>query len=268
MAALIHNPKNSMKSTWRHWFIELLNMHHKVDKFHRWVLIHASIPLFLHQLYISYFGRNPSPLSVFIFYSLAFQLISIHEIHVLRRVGHKVGFFDGDKHARDGVPDAGVSKTVQSLVSIVILRPMMMVFLSYRSDKGPSSLRTHHPTKHPNPLLSGYADLLQEFFDMVGAPLITYGTMKLMGIPFGFYEWWICQQYVAFTEILGHSGLRMLATAVNLWTWLLRYCDVEGVIEDHDLHHRRDCLFHTSLPRVEGHRYNIDYLNPVKIPLL
>lgn len=347
MATPMRNPKDSMKSTWRswdrsqwtfdHWLLHYLNVHHldlneevpvhqKTDKvpyapelqFHRWVLTYSAIPLALHQLYIIYVGY-PSAWLVFIFYSLALEFIAVKETHILRRVGHKIGFFDGDKHARDGVPDVGVGKTAQSLLSVIALRPMLTVLLAYRSDEGPSSIRwgwlifetgmyplvidfwyyifhrsaheiehlwqfhrTHHLTKHPNPLLTAYADRVQEFIDIIGTPLITYCTMKLMGFPMGFYEWWICQQYVVFTEVLGHSGLRMIATAVNPWTWLLRLCDMELVIEDHDLHHRTgwknshnygkqtrvwDRLFNTSIPRIEGHRDNIDYVNTAEIPL-
>lgn len=348
MAAPMRNPKDSMTSTWRswdrskwtapHWILEILGVHHvdldrdvpvhqKTEKvpyapelqFHRWVLVHAALPLIVHQLYIYYFG-HPSALVAYAFYSLALEVSAIHEVRVLRRVGHKIGFFDGDKHARDGVPDVGVAKTVQSVLSVLIIRPMFTVFLAYRANEGPSSIRwgwlvfetgmyplvidfwyyifhrsaheiehlwkfhrTHHLTKHPNPLLTAYADTVQEFIDIIGTPLITYGTLKLMGFPMGFYEWWICQQYVVFTEILGHSGLRMIATAVNPWTWLLRLCDMELVIEDHDLHHRKgwknshnygkqtrvwDRLFNTWIPRVEGHDGNIDYVNTAKIPLL
>ncbi|ODM18559.1 hypothetical protein SI65_06431 [Aspergillus cristatus] len=351
MAPPVRNPKDSMKSTWRlwdrsqwhagHWLIEILNVHHwdldkeipvhqKTDKvpyapepqFHVWVLFYASIPLVLHQLYINYVGHGPSRLLTFFFYMLSLEFIAVHQTHILRRVGHQIGFFDGDKHPRDGVPDVGVGKTAQTLLSVIVLRPMMLAFLSYspRDDQGPllsipwvwlffetgvyavvldfwyylfhrsmhesDSLwrfhRTHHLTKHPNPLLTAYADTVQEFFDLVGVPMMTYGTMKVMGFPMGFYEWWVCQQYIVFTEILGHSGLRMEATAVNPWTWLLRLCDMELVIEDHDLHHRRgwkashnygkqtrvwDQLFRTWVPRVEGHRDNIDYVNTAKIPL-
>ncbi|KAJ5130696.1 uncharacterized protein N7515_006735 [Penicillium bovifimosum] len=347
MAAPMRNPKDSMTSTWRtgdrsawtvgHWLLEFLNVHHveldqevpihqKTDKvpyapelqFHLWIIIHASIPLIIHQLYITIFGPPPTFL-VYIFYSQALEFIAVHETHVLRRMGHTIGFFDGDKHARDGVPDVGVKKTVGSLLAVFILRPMYTVFFAYRRDEGPTSIRwgwlvfetgmyavvldfwyylmhrsahetdllwkfhrTHHLTKHPNPLLTAYADRVQEFFDLVGAPLLTYGTLKLMGFPMGFYEWWICQQYVVFTEVLGHSGLRMIATAQNPWTWLLTLCDMELVIEDHDLHHRKgwknshnygkqtrvwDRLFNTDIPRLEGHQGNIDYVNTAKLPL-
>ncbi|KAJ5929195.1 hypothetical protein N7454_007043 [Penicillium verhagenii] len=334
MAAATRNPKDNMTSTWRswdrskwtfgHWLLEVLNVHH-TDKvpyanefqFHRWVLIHTfihssstkptSTTSATHQYGWSSFST-----------ALALEFIAVHETHVLRRMGHTIGFFDGDKHPRDGVPDVGVGKTAQSLLCVIAVRPMILSFLTYRADEGPLSIkwgwlifetgmyplvldfwyytfhrsaheiehlwkfhRTHHLTKHPNPLLTAYADEVQEFVDIVGTPLITYGTLKLMGFPMGFYEWWICQQYVVFTEVLGHSGLRMIATAANPWNWLLKLCDMELVIEDHDLHHRKgwknshnygkqtrvwDRLFNTSIPRIEGHAGNIDYVNTAKIP--
>ncbi|KAJ5547242.1 hypothetical protein N7494_004827 [Penicillium frequentans] len=141
----------------------------------------------------------------------------------------------------------------------------------------------HHLTKHPNTLLTAYADMVQEFFDIIATPLLAYGTMKLMGFPMGFYEWWICQACVVFTEVMGHSGLRMIRPAVSPWGWLLKLCDMQLVIEDHDLHHRKgwknshnygkqtlvwDRLFNTSIPRIEGHRDNIDYVNLAEFPLL
>lgn len=341
--------KDSMNSTWRtwdrkqwhggHWFFEILNIHHldldkgypvhqKTDKvpytkewqFHRYVIVHAVVPLLLNQIYVYYYGSNFTPWFAYTFYHLALQAIAVHEIHIIRRLGHRYGFFDGDKHPRDGVPDIGVGATLQSVLSVVILRPMYTVFFAYRQDEIPSSIpwlwlffetgvyavildfwyyvlhrsvhesdflwqfhRTHHLTKHPNPLLTAYADRVQEFFDIVGVPMMAYGTMKLVGFPMGFYEWWICQQYVFFTETMGHSGLRMAATAVNPWTWFLRLFGVELMLEDHDLHHRRgwkssynygkqtrvwDSLFGTCLPRVEGHRDNIDHVNAVELPLL
>lgn len=346
MTTIQRNPKDSMTSTWRgwdrakwnvgHWLLDILDVHHveynqdvpvfqKTDKvpyapelqFHLWVLTFAFLPLAIHQLYINYVGQ-PSALMVFGFYSMALKFFAVHEVHVLRRLGHQIGFFDGDKHARDGVPDVGVGKTVQTLLSVFAFRPMFATFISYNGEP-PASIRwgwlifetgmyalmldfwyyalhrsahetaslwqfhrTHHLTKHPNPLLTAYADAVQEVVDIVGAPLLSYGTLKLMGFPMGFYEWWICQQYVVFTEVLGHSGLRMLATAVNPWTSLLRILDMELVIEDHDLHHRKgwknshnygkqtrvwDRLFKTWVPRVEGHSDNIDYVNTVKLPL-
>ncbi|KAI9038412.1 sterol desaturase family protein [Aspergillus affinis] len=343
------NPKDSMKSTWRrldrgewtfsHWFYEILGIHPSIlDKeipihpkedmvpwvpewhLHRWVLVHSFIPLAIHHVYTAYTGHNLSPLAAFVFYSVAFKAIAIHEIQVLRRLGHVLGYLDGDQHERDGVPDVGVAKVAHSLISTSTFRPVFTVFLSYRSTQAPGSMnwawlpleiglygiildfwfywyhrlmheigglwkyhRTHHLTKHPNPLLTLYADTEQEFFDIAGIPLLTYFSMKLMGMPMGFYEWWICHQYVMFAELAGHSGLRLLAVPPNTLSWALRLFDAELVIEDHDLHHRRgwkksanygkqtrlwDRIFGTCGPRVECYKENIDPDNRVSMPLI
>lgn len=337
-----------MKSTWRrrdrstwgfaHWTFELLGIHPvsldqevpvhpKTDKvpyttdwsLHRWVLVHALVPIAVHHAYVEYTGRNFTPVQAFIFYALAFKLIAIHELNALRRVGHRVGFLDGDLHERDGVPDVNVGKTLQSLLTTSTVRPIFTVFLSYRTAQAPADMnwywlpleiglygivldfwfywyhrlmhevgalwkyhRTHHLTKHPNPLLTLYADTEQEFFDIAGIPLATYFTMKLLGMPMGFYEWWICHQYVMFTELAGHSGLRIVSTPPSTLTWLLRLLGAELIIEDHDMHHRRgwkasgnygkqtrlwDKLFGTCKERVECTEGNIDWDSPVNLSL-
>lgn len=343
------NPKDSMKSTWRrldrgewslaHWFYEILGIHPvaldkdvpihpKEEKVpwmsewytQRWVLVHAFIPLAIHHVYTAYTGHNLSAIAAFVFYSIAFKAIAIHEIHVLRRLGHVLGFLDGDQHERDGVPDVGVQKVAHSLMSTSTFRPMFTVFLSYRSTHAPNTMnwawlpleaglygiildfwfywyhrlmhekeglwkfhRTHHLTKHPNPLLTLYADTEQEFFDIAGIPLLTYFSMKLMGMPMGFYEWWICHQYVVFAELAGHSGLRLHTIPPNTLSWALRLFNSELIIEDHDLHHRRgwkksynygkqtrlwDRIFGTCGPRYECYQENVDLDNSVAMPLL
>ena len=337
-----------MKSTWRridraqwtifHWFYELLGIHPveldqevpvhaKKDKvphvpdwsMHRWVILHTIIPFALHHAYVVYTGQNLGPIGAFFFYSAAFKAIAIHKLHVLRRLGHVHGFFDGDKHERDGVPDVGVAKVVHSLISTSTIRPIFSVFLSYRTSQAPADMswywlpleaglygiildfwfywyhrlmhdvgslwkyhRTHHLTKHPNPLLTLYADTEQEFFDIAGIPLLTYGTMKLMGLPMGFYEWFLCHQYVVFAELAGHSGLRVHATPPNTLSWLLKMFNAELVIEDHDLHHRYgwksshnygkqtrlwDRIFGTCRDRIECTDEMIDYDEKVPMPL-
>jgi sterol desaturase/sphingolipid hydroxylase (fatty acid hydroxylase superfamily) len=342
------NPKDSMKSTWRqspksgwtqaHWFFQHLGIHPtdldkeipvhpKTDKipytpeWHllRWVFFHACLPLALHQLIVSYVGYNLSALQALLFYTLAFKAIAIHELHSLRRIAHKVGFLDGDVHERDGVPDVGVAKTVKSLLSTSIFRPVFTIFLSYRVSQTPAQMnwlwlpleiglygiildfwfywyhrlmhehpalwkyhRTHHLTKHPNPLLTLYADFEQEFFDIAGVPIATYLTMKAMGFPMGFYEWWIGHQFVVFAELAGHSGLRVHAEPPNPFTFLLRMFNCELVIEDHDMHHRQgwktsgnygkqtrlwDRIFGTCKERVENRAENIDWDHPVPMPL-
>jgi len=341
------NPKDSMKSTWRrnrnvwthdHWLYEILGLHPSVlDKetpvhskkdsvphlsdwqMQKWIIFHCFASLGLHQLYVYLTGRNLGPIAAFIYYSIAFKAIAIHQIHSMRALGHTYGFFDGDKHQRDEVPDHSVGKTVRSLLSTSTFRPLMAVALSYRKSQAPSSIdlfwlplevglygiildfwfywyhrlmhdsetlwkyhRTHHLTKHPNPLMSLYADSEQEIFDIAGIPLMTWGTMRLMGMPMGFYEWWVCHQYVVFSELFGHSGLRVLASPPSTLTWLLRATGTELVIEDHDLHHRKgwkrscnygkqtrlwDVVFGTCREREECLPENIDFGNKVEMPL-
>lgn len=143
--------------------------------------------------------------------------------------------------------------------------------------------RTHHLTKHPNPLLSAYADEEQEIFDMVGIPFMTFLTFRAFGIPLGFYEWWICHQYIAFTEFGGHSGLRLHIQAGSTLGWLLEMFDCEIVIEDHDMHHRKgwrkshnygkqtrlwDRIFGTCTDRIESKLSNVDYANPAYLSIL
>jgi len=299
----LRNPKDSMKSTWRldgsqwttphHWLIHILNIHNfdlgvkipvhqKSDPVpyltgwsqHRWVLSHALWPIALHKAYELYTGQHFSPLFAFLFYMTAFQINAVHKLWVLRRVGQKLGYFDGDKHPRDDVPDVGVVKTMNSLVMITLLRPMLSVFLAYRANEPvriswwvpveagfyPIILdfwfylyhrschevdglwqyhRTHHLTKHPSPNLSSYADTEQEFLELALIPVLTYAVLKLFGFPMTFYDWWICHSYNIFIEAFGHSGVRLWGTPANLFTPILRACGMELVIEDHDMHHRK-----------------------------
>ncbi|KAJ4038291.1 hypothetical protein NW761_010388 [Fusarium oxysporum] len=342
------NPKDSMKSTWRradksnwtwsHWFFEILGIHHvaldkdvpvhqKRDKvpytpewqLHRWVLVHSLVPMAIHHAYVLYTGQNLTPIQAFIFYSIAFKVAAVHQLHALRRVGHRTGFLDGDVHERDGVPDVGVTKVVKSLIATSSFRPVFTVFLSYRTAQAPSSIswvwlpleiglygivldfwfywyhrlmhevgslwkyhRTHHLTKHPNPLLTLYADFEQEIFDIAVIPLATYFSLKFMGLPMGFYEWWICHQYIMFTELGGHSGLRVYTSPPGTLSWLLRLLDAELVIEDHDLHHRKgwkasgnygkqtrlwDKIFGTCIDRIELKESNMDWETTVDLPI-
>ncbi|KAB9006551.1 hypothetical protein FH972_026906 [Carpinus fangiana] len=346
MAAVQRNPKDSMKSTWRtwdrkrwgrhHWMAELLGIqpndlnretpvHQKTDKMpylphwqgHKFILAGALWPILVHQLYVLYTGKNLGYIAVFIFYTLAYKINAIHELNVLRNLGHKYGFLDGDKHERDQIPDHAVDSVFHSLVSTATFRPMMTTFLAYRTSHTPATIswwiiaeigiytvvldfwfywyhrcmhdfdslwkyhRTHHLTKHPNPLLTLFADTEQEIFDIAIIPLMTWGSMKLMGFPMGFYEWWICHQYIVWTELWGHSGLRVLVTPPTTATPLLKFFDAELVTEDHDLHHRKgwktshnygkqtrlwDRFFNTTHERYETIPANIDWNNPVTLP--
>lgn len=287
---------------------------------HRWIIIHALIPLAIHQAYIFVMGKNMPGWAAFLFYTIAFKAAAIHHIHSMRWMGHRYGFLDGDKFARDNVPDGHVSKVATSLISTASFRPMMFLMLTYRYSQAPVDMnwkwlplevslygivldfyfywyhrmmhdndglwklhRTHHLTKHPNPLLTLYADEPQEFFDIAVIPLLAWGTLKLMGMPMDFYAWWICSQYVVFSELVGHSGLRIHLIAPNPLSWLLEMFNCELIIEDHDLHHRTgwkkshnygkqtrlwDQIFGTFKGRIETVDANIDYVNTVPMPLL
>jgi sterol desaturase/sphingolipid hydroxylase (fatty acid hydroxylase superfamily) len=287
---------------------------------HRWVLFHALIPLALHQTIFQCLGRNLYPIEAFIFYTIAFNAIAIRQLHQMRRLGYAYGFFDGDQHKRDGIPDGAVGKVLTALIQASTYRPMMAVLLSYRRSQTPASInwgwlpleiglygiildfwfycyhramhesetlwkyhRTHHFTKHPSPLLTVYADAEQEFFDIAGIPLLTWATMRFLGMPMGFFEWWICYQYVGFAELFGHSGIRIAGVPPSTLSWLLRIGGWELVIEDHDLHHRKswkmsgnygkqtrlwDKIFGTCKTRIESTKENIDYNNRVKLSLV
>jgi sterol desaturase/sphingolipid hydroxylase (fatty acid hydroxylase superfamily) len=142
--------------------------------------------------------------------------------------------------------------------------------------------RTHHLTKHPTAVFSAFADDEQELIEMILVPFLTFATLWLVGLPLGFYEWWICLEYVTFAEVLGHSGIRVHTTVPSPITWLLQLCDAELAVEDHDLHHRRgwkksfnygkqtrvwDRLFGSCLDRLEAKPDNIDYGTVVWMPI-
>lgn len=340
--------RDSMKSTWRRWdrsqwglphkLMDMLDIHQstldkkvpvhkKTDKVphvpewqnQRWILVHALIPLVIHQAWLSLGGSPWTSFATWMIYHAAFQFTKIHEFQALRRLGLIYGHLDGDKHERDEVPDVGVGKTFTSLHITAILRSAAMVALTYDRNVAPLQLnwlwlpleiglygiildfwfywyhramhdtdslwkyhRTHHLTKHPNALLTLYADHVQEAFDILGIPLLTYFTMRLMGMPMGYYEWWFCGEYVTFAELAGHSGLRIHSVPPSPLGWLLCYFNVELVIEDHDLHHRHgykkshnygkqtrlwDTVFGTCEDRIESMKDNIDWENTVHIPL-
>ncbi|KAF2770552.1 hypothetical protein EJ03DRAFT_326439 [Teratosphaeria nubilosa] len=362
--------KNPMKSTWRTWDKSQWRLHHylcdwlnihptdqgrevpvhqKTDTMpylphlegHKWILAHALWPLVLHQVILYLTGWQTLSWGwIFLGYTIAFKINAIHEIHTLRELGHQYGFLDGDKHARDQIPDRDVGSVFHSLSSTSTIRPMMSVFLAYRRAQTPVSTftrntlptflphntasliawntaivaleiglygivldfffywyhrimhesnylwkfhRKHHMTKHPNPLLSLYADTEQEIFDIAIVPIATFLTLKYgFQLPMGFYEWWLCHQYVVFTELWGHSGLRVWTTPPTTATWFLRLWDAELITEDHDLHHRKgwksshnygkqtrlwDVAFGSMCDRIEQVEENVDRERAIRMNL-
>jgi len=339
-------PKDSMVSTWRedkskwhfsHYIINMIDYWHgsgtidppvfskddPVPYMSQWsanafIIIHALWPMALQTMYYRYMGTNLHPAAVYLLYSSAFKLNSIAHINAMRRVAKITGFFDGDKHARDKVPDVGVDKVLMSLEITTTIRPMFAIFLAYHRDQ-PVALswwlpvelflysivldfffyayhracheldglwqyhRTHHLTKHPIPLLTAYSDFEQEMIELVLLPVITYGCLKAMGFPMGFYDWWVCHQYLIFAEAFGHSGLRVWAFTPGTSSPILRLIGAELVMEDHDLHHRHgwkhsanygkqtrlwDLVFGTKGQRIESRDANVDFTRRIDFPLL
>lgn len=162
------NPKDSMKSTWRtdrsqwgfwHWLYELVSVHptilgrdipvhEKSDpipwlsdfQMQKWVLFHTAIPLVLQQLIVHYTGYNLGRFGAFIYYSLWFKAIAIHQIICMRHLGHIHGFFDGDKHSRDDVPDQSVGSVIRSLINTATFRPLMAVVFTYNRSQTPADI--------------------------------------------------------------------------------------------------------------------------------
>lgn len=142
--------------------------------------------------------------------------------------------------------------------------------------------RTHHLTKHPTVMMTGWADEEQELIEMILVPVAAFLSLWAIGLKLGFYDWWICFQYVTFAEVMGHSGLRLHLVPPSPISWLLRILDMELVIEDHDLHHRRgwkksynygkqtrvfDRLFGSGAAREEMAAPNVDHSKVVNMPL-
>lgn len=281
---------------------------------HKWILSYAAVPMLIHYAWMQYTGNQLSLLWAFALYGGWLNITALREIQVIKNLGHIYGYLDGDKHGRDGVPDVRVREVVTSLVMTSLTRPLMAFLMAWDASKGPESLlgwplvwlfieltaypimidfwfywyhramhdvpwlwqfhRTHHLTKHPNTLLSLYADGWQELFDIVVIPVLAFYSCRLFGLPMGFYESWICHEYVIFIELFGHSGLRVRGSPALSAAPLLKYFNMELVIEDHDLHHRTgwkkshnygkqtrfwDTIFGTKTERIESREENVDY---------
>lgn len=341
-------PRDSMKSTWQtwdkkdwglpHWLIFLTNIRpqdpnkpvpvfQKTDKMaymresstHVWIWAHAGWVIAAQMLIQWYIGHTLHPISAFILYNIGMQINSIHELWILRRMGHKYGFLDGDKHARDGIPDVGVWKVFNSLELTTTIRPMLAVILAYKRSMNvqlswwlPIELglyqivldgffylyhrscheldglwkyhRTHHLTKHPNPTLSSYADSEQEFLELALIPVLSWAVVKyIFGFEFSFHDWWVCHEYIIFSEAFGHSGVRIYSHNPGAFTAILKIFDCDLMIEDHDLHHRKgwrksqnygkqtrlwDRIFGTCGPRIESVPSNKDETQIFNMPLI
>lgn len=128
--------------------------------------------------------------------------------------------------------------------------------------------RVHHLTRHPNPLLSAFADHEQEWCDILVVPLLTWLTYRV-----NFATWWMCTVYILYTEAMGHSGIRMYWQTPATGP-VLRLFDADLCLEDHDLHHRQgwkvsanygkqtrlwDKIFGSTRNRIECTEDNIEW---------
>ncbi|KAN0060136.1 hypothetical protein ACQY0O_008110 [Thecaphora frezii] len=261
---------------------------------HCWVFPRAVLPLAIHYAYMRLTGWTLHPVAAFVFYVLSLKYFAITTVQRLNDLALQYGYFDGQV-PRDGVPDTQTRKVALSLIGTISIRPLFAIFFAYDRRILPSISiyfplqlflyacildyyfyiyhrsmheipllwrfhEKHHRAKHPNPLLSAFADSEQEWGDILVIPLLTWLTM-----PVDFSTWWLCTAYILYTEAMGHSGIRLHwetpATAP-----ILRHLEAALSLHDHDLHHSRgwrrsgnygkqtllyDAIFGTKMKRTE-----------------
>ncbi|CAO1616205.1 unnamed protein product [Sympodiomycopsis kandeliae] len=283
---------------------------------HRWALPRIFAPVLLHWLYWKITGSNLNAIAAFIWYSLWFKFIGATIVWLWHGIGQQYGFLDGQKN-RNGIPDDSIGKIVLSLHNTSQGRSAMLIALAYSSSMPPTfgwnillqvalypiildywfyiyhrSMhdyrplwkfhRTHHLAKHPNTLLTLFADAEQEVYDILISPLLTFLTMRQFSLlSMSFYDWWVCSMYQAIIEVGGHSGVRVHAGPFAAGFGLLDKLGVGLIVEDHDLHHRKgyrasgnygkqtliwDKLFGTVIPREECIEGNVDFNELVSVP--
>ncbi|CAO1633461.1 unnamed protein product [Sympodiomycopsis kandeliae] len=300
---------------------EAIKRHPKIPKLKRrdanlWTFPRAVAPVILHWLYWQLTGDVGHPMMAFLYYVVCFKATGISTIRLWHQLGQEYGYLDGEKK-RDGVPDDSAVKIFVSLLNTSIGRSLMLILLSYDRALAPTlgwnlilqvgmypiildfwfyiyhrSMhesnflwkfhRTHHLTKHPNTILTLFADAEQELFDIIVMPVLTYLTMSQIPLlQMNFYEWWVCSMYQATIEIGGHSGVRIFVGPFIAGLGLLEPIGMGLIIEDHDLHHRKgyktsgnygkqtrvwDRLFGTIIPREECIEGQVDFNEHVKMP--
>ncbi|KAF8315651.1 hypothetical protein DL93DRAFT_2078881 [Clavulina sp. PMI_390] len=269
---------------------------------HMFIFPRAVAPIVLQYISMRAFGYSwPFPVA-FGIYAVAFFIFAGSMLRFFNHLGEKHGFLDGEVH-RDEVPDARLAWTMGGLMFTNVARPLLGCFVAYDRYEVPhfnlwSPIhmfmftvildfwfyiyhramhefdflwrfhKTHHMTKHPNALLSAFADAEQDLFDLLLIPLITYLTY-----PLPFHLWWLTSLYILYVEIAGHTGLRLFMIPAVTGP-LLQPLGMEIIVEDHDLHHRNgwrkssnygkqtrvwDVLFGTTRPRLEMVSENIDW---------
>ncbi|EPQ29988.1 uncharacterized protein PFL1_02661 [Pseudozyma flocculosa PF-1] len=269
---------------------------------HAWIFPRAAAPLVIHYAYMRLTGWTLHPVAAFFFYVISFKLFAVASVRKFNRMALRYGYFDG-MAPRDGVPDTQSRKVVLSLLGTISIRPLFALCVAYDRHALPSLSwyfplqlflyacildfffywyhrathevswawryhKKHHMTKHPNPLLSAFADEEQEWGDILIIPFLTWLCM-----PVDFSTWWMCTTYILWVEALGHGGVRMYWPTTTTGS-ILRPLGMDLCLEDHDNHHRHgwkrsgnygkqtrlwDTLFGTKLPRDECREDNIDW---------
>lgn len=283
---------------------------------HLWALPRFIAPIAGHWIYWKLTGSVGHAVLALVWYSLWFKYIGASVVRLWYQLGQRCGYLDG-QHQRDPIPDDSIGKVILSLNNTSHGRTLMFVLVAYDCNAPPSfgwSIllqvalypiildlwfyvyhramhecdvlwkfhRTHHLTKHPNTLLTLFADVEQEIYDIFISPMLTYATMRMFPtLSLSFYDWWLCSMYQAMIEVGGHSGVRVHSGPFGAGFGLLDRLGVGLIVEDHDLHHRKgyrksgnygkqtliwDKLFGTTIPREECVEGNVDFDDLVKLP--
>ncbi|KAJ1034614.1 hypothetical protein NDA18_001470 [Ustilago nuda] len=280
-------------------------------KMHRLILPRALAPIVSHALFTHFTGIQVPVYMATVYYLAYFVWFGAGVFAWCNQMTDRFGTFDGSA-GRDGVPDLDTWRVAIGLFMVVISRAVIAVPYLYKPSERlftwntvlmlPVNMaiyaiavdfyfywyhrlmhevpflwrlhRKHHTTKHPIAALGAFADHEQEFFDMVGIPIMAWLTWRI-----NFTTWWICTCYILFIEASGHSGLR--GYFQNPATWFLRYVGAELCLEDHDIHHRNgwkksgnygkqtrlwDAIFGTMKERIEGTADNINWNDHMDVP--
>lgn len=281
---------------------------------HSWILSRVLPAIGVQYVYTQWAGRSFHPVANALYWGIFISMFGSNLFNALRKVATNVGYLQPEA-SRDGIPDVRVSQVLNSLLMTAFFRPIAATLIIYDRD-APVTLspwlplivplfsvavdfwfywyhrvmhesdtlwkfhRTHHLAKHPTPVLSLYADMEQEWFDVVFVPVLAYYTLRPI-VQLSYYDWILCWTYVMFIELIGHSGIRCAGTAPAFDLLPMKRFDVDLIIEDHDNHHSRgwkksgnygkqtriwDRLFGTVLPRVETLDHLVDHTDKVSLP--
>ncbi|KAI3625353.1 hypothetical protein CBS9595_000714 [Malassezia furfur] len=227
----------------------------------------ALAPFTVRYLYYNFVDQSmPNAWTMWVMLFSYTLLFGMSFVRFLNRLALKHGYLDGGV-GRDTVPLSQTTKVALEAIGGLTLRPALAVLCAYDPQAKPElSLwlpfqlfiftlvedfyyywlhrgcheaesawhfhRLHHTTKHPTTMLLGYADEIQECFDIFLVPFVSWLTFPL---SFDAMTVWIIIHISI--QLHGHSGLRLHYGTI-LTGPFLRPFGLEIVGEDHDLHHR------------------------------